>query len=113
MQKRRSYSNNTESDPSGPSKSYTAKITFRDKLKVNSLLSDSAEEGKLTHLLEVLQTLETHVPFSSLLHHPPGKNKTKKPPKPLIYLTERYPSTKLCQKLENPFKGHKDIFPKD
>lgn len=82
MQKGRPYSNSKESDPPGPSKSYTAKIIMlRDKLKVNSLLSDSAEKGKLTHLLEILQTLEMLASFSRLLHYPSGKKQNQKAPK--------------------------------
>lgn len=74
----RPYSNSKDSHPSGPSKSCTAEIIlFRDK--VRSLLSDSAEEGKLTHLPEALQTPEPPASFSIVLHHLPQKNKTKKP----------------------------------
>lgn len=78
MQGQRPYSNSKDSHPSGPSKSCTAEIIlFRDK--VRSLLSDRAEEGKLTHLPEALQTLEPPASFSIVLHHLPQKNKTKKP----------------------------------
>lgn len=71
-QEQRTYSNSKDSHPSGPSKSCTVEIIL---FKVSSLLSDSAEEGKLTPLLEVLQTLEPPASFSSVLHHLPQKKK--------------------------------------
>lgn len=74
MQEQRTYSNSKDSHSSGPSKSCTVEIIL---FKVSSLLSDSAEEGKLTHLLEVLQTLEPPASFSSVLHH-----LSQKKPKP-------------------------------
>lgn len=76
---------------------------LRDKLKVNSLLSDSAEEGKLTHLLEVLQTPETPASFSSLLHHPPWKKQNEKAPKASHLPNREISNNKIVQEMRNPF----------
>lgn len=90
-----------------PAKITQAKPTMlKDKLKVSSLLSGSADEGKSTHIPKVLQILEM------LAFKTPGKKQTSKAPK-ASHLTERYPTTELCKKLENSFKGHKYVFPKD
>lgn len=68
-------------------------IMLRNKLKVNTLLSDSAEEGKLTHPLEILQTLETLASFSNVLHHPNGKKQNQKAPK-----ASHLPNTEILNK---------------
>lgn len=76
MQERRTYSNSKDSHPSGPSKSCTVEIIlFRDK--VSSLLSDSAEEGKLTHLLRHCDPWATCMLFECPPSPPSKKPKPK------------------------------------